>query len=467
MPTLKKRVDGFSGKKVVEGYHVSISLFSSWTTNYQKLNKNYCSPVIQRFLSTLPYKPEALALSHIKSQKPTTSEIINSLLLNQKVSITREELYKLLNISFVEFKLPLDSNSQLAFTKLVGRPNSRGKYAGVYVFTHTETCQMYVGSSNMLGRRLSQYLDPKKGFMNKKDNGLLLPLIKKEGFSKFTLKIYVMPANSNISYDFLFLEQYFLLDSKFTLNTQRIVNFRVDQGTTIYIYNANYSILYHTSLSFNALKQEIGIHYSNIKSSIETGELFLNTFRITSKFYPDAIKSDMSLLELNNFISLKRKEKLLNNGAQSIYLYNKDLTILYYMSNSQRALHSALGISADSVRNCLKTGSLYLDFFAIKWELVPGISYTSISLDLEKLNILLLKKRKEYKLKYLKKGFGYGNIAISVLCNESGLVKDFPSISAACAYLKSEGSIINPTTITKYLDSGKLYKGFIFKKKED
>lgn len=543
MPSSKLRANGFSGKKVVKGYCVSISFLSlTWTTNsntmfttkpvlgkqrfitmvgfikvgsfnirsvhtsrirrsvldkynypYKITYNNYiCKfwqlkytiPVLSsknltRFISTLPYKPENLAIRHIESKKPITSEVINSLLLNQKVFITKEELNKLLNISFVEFKLPLDSNSSLPFTKLVGRPNSRGRYAGVYIFTHIETGQMYVGSSNSLGRRLSQYFEPEKGYVNKNESGLLLPLIKKDGFSKFTLKIYVIPSDCSICYDYLFLEQYFLLDPKFTLNTQKIVNFRINQGTHIYMYNSDFSVLYHTSLSLNMLKKEIGIHISNIKSSIDKGELFLNTFRITTVYYSSAVKSEMSLQELNKFIDLKRKDVLLNNRAKPIYLYNKDLTILYYTSNSYSALNSVLRISPESARNCIKTGSLYLGYFSIKPELVPGISDISISLG--ELKDLLLNKRKEHRLKSLKKGQGSGNIALSVLCNESklplgggevpdpegqaprgGLEKDFSSISAACTYLRSEGTVINPTTITKYLDSGKVYKGYLF-----
>jgi hypothetical protein len=41
------------------------------------------------------YKPESLALEHIKSQSPTTSEVINNLLLNKNMSISLEELDKL------------------------------------------------------------------------------------------------------------------------------------------------------------------------------------------------------------------------------------------------------------------------------------------------------------------------------------------------------------------------------------
>ena len=53
-----------------------------------------------------------------------------------------------------------------------------------------------------------------------------------------------MPENFKSNYYFLFLEQYFLLNKKFNLTTQRIVNFRVSQGKTIYLYNLNSDILY-------------------------------------------------------------------------------------------------------------------------------------------------------------------------------------------------------------------------------
>ena len=83
---------------------------------------------------------------------------------------------------------------------------------------------------------------------------------------------------------------------------------------------------------------------------------------------------------------------------------------------------------------------------------------------LTELKDLLQNKRKEFRLKSLKKGFGFGSVNLSVLYVASGLEKQFSSISASCAHLRSEGTVINPTTITKYLYSGKAYKGYIFKK---
>lgn len=85
-----------------------------------------------------------------------------------------------------------------------------------------------MGSSNSLSRRLDQYFTFKH--LNQENSGKLLPFIKKDGFSNFSLEIFVMPATLSSDYYFLFLEQYFLLHKSFNLNTQRIVNFRVNQG---------------------------------------------------------------------------------------------------------------------------------------------------------------------------------------------------------------------------------------------
>lgn len=194
------------------------------------------------------------------------------------------------------------------------------------------------------------------------------------------------------------------------MNTQRIVNFRVSQSKSLYVYNEDYTILYHTSRSITALKQELGIHHSNIKASLLSGELFLGAFRITDKYYAAATTSSMSLQELNGFIDLKRKEALLKNKATAVYLYNRDLTVLYYSASSSNALKSELKISMDSSINCIRTGDLYLDYFRITKELVPGVDLASISLN--DLKDLLETKRQECRNKNLKLGFGYAAIKV-------------------------------------------------------
>ena len=121
-----------------------------------------------------------------------TVEVLNKLLANQQVSITQSELEQLIKIPGVKFDLPLNDQTYPSFEGLVGKPKTRGWKAGVYIFTHLPTGGKYVGSSNSLSRRLDQYFTPHH-HLNQEDSGLLLPLIRKEGFDQFSLEIFVMP----------------------------------------------------------------------------------------------------------------------------------------------------------------------------------------------------------------------------------------------------------------------------------
>jgi len=135
------------------------------------------------------------------------SEVINKLLVNQQVSISQEELYKLIAIPGVKFELPLNDDTLRAFISLVGRSNSRVNRSGVYIFSRLASGRKYVGSSNSLARRLFGYF---RHEYNEKDNfGLLLPLLKKEGVAAFSLEMFIVPLRYP-SDSYLFLEQYYL-----------------------------------------------------------------------------------------------------------------------------------------------------------------------------------------------------------------------------------------------------------------
>jgi hypothetical protein len=219
-----------------------------------------------------------------------TSEVLNNLLVKQQVSITQVELERLKKIPGVKYYLPFDDQSYSSFVSLVGTPKTRGLKAGVYIFTHLVSGSQYVGSSNSLSRRLDQYFTFKQ--FNEENSGQLLPLIKKEGFDKFSLEIFVMPLEFSSDYYFLFLEQYHLLNKRFNLNTQRIVNFRVNQGTDIYLYDIEGKILFYASKSLNQIRGDLGIHYATCTNCIRKGESYLNFFRITDTPIEGAIKAN-------------------------------------------------------------------------------------------------------------------------------------------------------------------------------
>src|SRR5690606_39828875 len=110
-------------------------------------------------LSKKDYRPNKIALEHINSGNPTTSEVINSVLLNQNVSITQKELDDLLSLPKVNFDLPITDQTYPALLGLIGKPGSKRSKAGVYIFSHKYSNKKYVGSSNDLARRFNQYFE--------------------------------------------------------------------------------------------------------------------------------------------------------------------------------------------------------------------------------------------------------------------------------------------------------------------
>jgi hypothetical protein len=309
-----------------------------------------------------------------------TSEVINKVLANQGVSITQKKLNILLNIKGVTFDLPFDSQTFPALFGLVGKPallvyppkegkpKSRRPKAGIYIFTHLATGRKYVGSSNSLSRRLEQYFNPNPLFY--KEYGLLLPLIKKEGFSAFNLEVFVMPEELSSDYNFLFLEQYHLLDSNFNLNTQRVVNFRVNQGNTVYLYDFEGKILYYTATSLNVLKADLGVHHATVTKCIKTGSLYLDYFIITDQLKPDANKAGLSLEELSKLILDKRslflKKDFSLKNSKSVYI-KQDVTGVIYNFSSITSLvkyFDSINIKANrnKIASCLNTNESYLGY---------------------------------------------------------------------------------------------------------
>uniref|UniRef100_UPI0030E565F2 hypothetical protein n=1 Tax=Dematophora necatrix TaxID=2751867 RepID=UPI0030E565F2 len=265
-----------------------------------------------RFYSTTPNN------TVYKDFKDITVDVLNNLLKNQKVSITEAELARLKIIPGVRFKLPLNDQTYPSFEGLVGKPNTRDIKVGVYIFTHIASGAKYVGSSNSLSRRLDQYFTFKH--FNQKNSGLLIPLIKEEGFEAFNLEVLVISENIglefndsnnlNFHFPYLFLEQYYLLHEKFNLNTQRIVNFRVNQGNIVYLYSLDGKILYYCGTSLHGIKGALGIHYATCTYCIKTGNSYLDFFKITTNFLNGAERTKLSLQELLDLIDRKKKEVL-------------------------------------------------------------------------------------------------------------------------------------------------------------
>lgn len=299
--------------------------------------------------------------------KNINCDILNKLLANQGVSITQDMLNKLINIPCVKFDLPLNDETYPGLEGLIGKPNTRGLKAGVYIFTHRLTGRKYVGSSNSLSRRLDQYFNLKH--FNKSISGLLLPIIKKEGFSNFTLEIFVMPAELSSGDYFLFLEQYYLLHHSFNLNTQIIVNFRVSQGNRVYLYDLEGGILYYSSKSLNQIRGDLGIHPNTCKSGLK-GNNYLNFFKITDTPIEGAVPANFTVAELACLISQK-KTLFLSNSSKG--KFSKSLSIVKVETGETMELDSIRAIV-----NYFKTHNTVMDRNKIAKIINTGVSYIKV-----------------------------------------------------------------------------------------
>lgn len=315
----------------------------------------------------IEYRPNFLALEHINSGNLTTSEVINSVLLNQKVSISQEKLDVLLSLPSVNFDLPITDQTYPALLALIGKPGSKRSKAGIYIFSHKHSDKKYVGSSNDLARRFKQYFE-KNVLFNNKDTGILLPMLEKEELKAFTLDVTVIPS-SYPKYSHCFLEQYYLLDKNFNLNTHKIVNFRVNQWFNIYLYDKDCKILYYSSNSLNAFCADLGIHHSSYKKHIANNSLYLDYFTISNNLIAEAAPAGLTELGLRELIDERRKISL-----NKLHLsYGKYIEVLDSDTNSSKIYESSykvatrFGFSRSSLRNYIASGKVYKNRYIFKY----------------------------------------------------------------------------------------------------
>lgn len=253
---------------------------------------------------SLAKNPESLALEHIKSGQPTTSLVINKILSNQNILVTDSKLNQLLKIKGVEIDLPIYTHEDYKLlTELTGKSKHSG-FFGVYMFIHKNTGDKYVGSSNLLRRRMDYYI---KGDFPL--SGLFLPLLCKEGLKSFKLIIFKLDNKIFSSQDALILEQYFLLNKEFNLNTLRVVNagWLRPKGDSVYIYDLTCSTLYYQAKSKIELKRVLKIHPETSKKFIDSKIPYLNKFLLLSYPINSASASNISIEEL---LDLMQKERL-------------------------------------------------------------------------------------------------------------------------------------------------------------
>jgi hypothetical protein len=116
----------------------------------------------------------------------------------------------------------------------------------------------------------------------------------------------------------LILEQYFLLNKEFNLNTLRVVNAGSSKGDAVYVYDLTCSTLYYQAKSKIDLKRVLNIHTETTKKYLDSRIPYLNKFLLLSCFIPTASISNLSTEELIDIMQKERQDMYTLGTRRSI-----------------------------------------------------------------------------------------------------------------------------------------------------
>lgn len=307
-----------------------------------------------------------LAKAQLNSGKPVTLKVLNEILAYSNILVSEETLNSLLNMPrLVYYDLHKQETINLIYEKL-GSPYSKTQVRGIYIFTCLSTNQKYVGSSNQLSFRLKGYLN-----FTHRSIGKLIPLMKELGFSEFKLEVICLPYYPEFRPEIV-LEQYYLLDPSFSLNTIRVSN--------------------------------------NPSGS----------------------------------------------ASKALYMYNRDKSILYYSTDQQKDFISKLSISHFTFTKHLTSGTYYLGKYLFLREKIDTAKLTDMSLP--EIALMLTKDRIKFNVEKPVNSLSKIVVLINVLSEEE---LEFESLGQCVKFLRSKGFSATQTTLAKYLNTDKSYKGYI------
>jgi hypothetical protein len=329
-----------------------------------------------------------LAADHIASGKAVDHKIINAILAYCNIEISEGKLKELISTPSFIFEDLHKSETRKNIADKIGTPSSKKQIAGVYVFKHKYTGQKYVGSSSQLAIRLFGYMNFRHKLIGK-----LVPLLTKNSLSNWTLEIIPLYDNQtkcDLRFEIV-LEQYYLLDPSFNLNTIKVAN---------------------------------NPSGSNAKC-------------------PEGARGPLNPFGFR--------------GPRTLFMYNRDKSILYYSSTQQKDFIVNLNIAHFTFIKHLNKGTYYLGKYLFTRELelgakVADISVLELALQLEKDRALFNKNK---PLNWPSKSV----LAIDENNNETL----FFSVGKCVEFLKTKGFSISHPTLVRYINSGKSFHGYIFK----
>jgi hypothetical protein len=450
--------------------------------NYLILNKHnefsvcsaiYTVSLIRTFStvrgSVFQFKPESVALEHINSGEITTSSVINRILLNQNLSVTDAKLEELLEVKGVEINIPIsNSKDNKLLEELTGKSKYKG-FFGVYFFIHKNTNQKYVGSSNLLRRRMDYYF---KGEYSTtagevKPVSKFLQLLHKEGLAAFKLIIYKLDENKFTIKDALILEQYYLLNKEFNLNTLKVVNAGSSNGDGVYIYNLTCSVLLYHAKSRIELKRVLKIHPESCKIYIDSKFPYLNKFILLSFPIPAATTSNISIQNLIDIMQRERQntyilgtrrsipvELIIKEGNTFIDSWGQTLNFDSLTSCIEYLRGLGLTIKRDTLTKYIKIEKVFHNFLC-------KYSNKDLPVNFEEIG-LIIDEYKKFKEDTSLDSFKVNIKNKPILVKGDNFEKEFVSITDTINYFNSLNIKLDRKTLNLHLKNKKLYKNYYF-----
>ena len=277
-----------------------------------------------------------LAKEFMRTKKKANSLIINKLLDS---NISETDLQNLLNGP--RFLFTNLNNRKEVFKVITKEGKNFGSFSGIYIWTHIPSGKKYVGSVYHLPTRLRSY------FLRTHNIGKLLPLLSNSPITEFNLEVVFTPYSDNFRNEMV-LEQYYLLDGSFNLNTIRVSNNPSGSNAKpLFMYNRDFSILYFSSTKQIDFINKLGIHHVTFNKHLKNGTYYLGKYVFSREFISTAQKIDISLFDLCNQLEKDRTKFNVNKPVNSLSIS----VILINDSTKEKQFFHSLGSVIQFLKN--------------------------------------------------------------------------------------------------------------------
>jgi hypothetical protein len=295
--------------------------------------------------------------------------------------------------------------------------------------------------------------------------GKFLPLLHKDGLKAFKLIIFKLDSNKFSNQDALILEQYYLLNKEFNLNTLIIVNAGSSKGDAVYVYDLTCSTLYYHAKSKIELKRVLKIHTETSKKFVDSKIPYLNKFLLLSYPIPTALTSNIFVEELLGIMQKERQDMYTLGTRRSISVELEIKEGNIFVDYKGHALNFdsltscieylrglGLTIKRDTLTKYIKNEKVFHNFLCKYSDKTLPDNFEEVGLIID-----------EYKkLKIDTDSIEVNRKNKPILVKGENFEKEFESIMDTVKYFDTLNIKLDRKTLNIRLKDGKIYKDYYF-----